>query len=108
MALPALPSLFGVAMCLLGVVVCLASARHGRRTAALVRAASVDRLDGVADGRLVRVSGTVRDTERPLTAPFSGSDCVACRAVVEERRPGSALLPTYVTLHDPAESTATT
>ena len=106
MALPALPSLFGVAMCLLGAAVCLASARHGWRTAALVRARSVDRLDGVADGTLARVSGTVRDTERTLTAPFSGTDCVACRAVVEERRPGSLLLPTYVTIHDPAESTA--
>jgi hypothetical protein len=106
MALPAFPSLFGVAMCLLGVVVCLVSARHGRRTAALVRAASVDRLDGVADGTLVRVSGTVRGAERTLTAPFSGVDCVACRAVVEERRPGSLLLPTYVTIHEPAESTA--
>jgi len=93
-------------MCLLGAVVCLASARHGWRTAALVRAAAVDHLDGVADGTLVRVSGTVRDAERTLTAPLSGTDCVACRAVVEERRPGALLLPTYVTIHDPAESTA--
>lgn len=106
MALPALSSLFGVAMLLLGVFVCLVSARHVRRTATLVRAETVARLDGVADGTLVRVAGTVADADRILTAPFSGTDCVAYRAVVEERRPGSLLLPTYVTIHDPARSTA--
>ena len=106
MALPALPSLFGVAMLLLGAVVCLVSGCHVWRTVALARAEAVDRIDGVADGSLVRVSGTVADADRTLTTPFSGSDCVACRTVVEERRPGALLLPTYVTIHDPARSTA--
>lgn len=109
MALPArsaLPPLLGVAMLLLGAVVCLVSGRHVWRTTSVVRAETVDRLDGVADGTLVRVSGPVADTERTLTAPFSGVDCVACRTVVEERRPGAFLLPTYVTIHDPARSTA--
>jgi hypothetical protein len=104
-ALPALPALFGVAMLLLGAFVCLVSARHLWRTAALVRADPVDRIDGVADGTLVRVSGTV-DAERTLTAPFSGVDCVACRAVVAERRPGALFLPTDVTIHEPTRSTA--
>jgi len=106
MALPALPALFGIAMLLVGAVVCLASGRHVWRTVAVARAEAVDRVDGVADGTLVRVSGTVADADRTLTAPFSGVDCVVCRAVVEERRPGAFLLPTYVTIHDPARSTA--
>jgi hypothetical protein len=105
MALPALPALtlFGVAVLLLGAFVCLVSARHLWRTAALARADPVDRIDGVADGTLVRVSGTV-DAERTLTAPFSGVDCVAYRAVIEERRPGSFLVPTDVTIHEPTRS----
>jgi len=108
MALPALsafPTLFGVAMLLLGAFVCLVSARHLWRTGALVRADPVDRIGGVADGALVRVSGTV-DAERTLTAPFSGADCVACRAVVEERRPGSFLVPTDVAIHESARGVA--
>lgn len=103
--LSALPALFGVAMLLLGAFVCLVSARHLWRTGALVRADPVGRIDGVTDGTLVRVTGTV-DAERTLTAPFSGVDCVAYRAIVEERRPGTLLLPTDVTIHEPARSTA--
>jgi hypothetical protein len=107
MALPALPALtlFGVVMLLLGAFVCLVSVRHLWRTAALAYADHVDRTDGVADGTLVRVSGAV-DAERTLTAPFSGVDCVAYRAVVEECRPGSFLLPTDVTIHEPTRSAA--
>ncbi|AXG10360.1 hypothetical protein [Haloplanus rubicundus] len=104
-ALPALPALFGVATLLLGAFVCLVSVRHLWRTAALARADPVDRIDGVAEGALVRVSGAV-DAERTLTAPFSGVDCVAHRAVVEERRPGAFFLPTDVTIHEPTRSTA--
>jgi hypothetical protein len=100
----ALPALFGVVMFLIGLFVCLVSGRHVWRTAALLRADTVDRLGGVDDGRLVRVTGTVEATESTLTAPFSGVDCVALRPVVEERRPGALLVPTYVTIHDPSAS----
>jgi len=106
MTLPALPALFGAVMLLIGVFVCLVSGRHVWRTAALFRADTVDRLGGDDDGRLVRVTGTVEAAGSTLTAPFSGVDCVALRSVVEERRSGAYLLPTYVTIHESARSTA--
>ena len=107
MALPALSAsaLFGLAALVAGAVVCLVSGRHVWRTVSLVRAEAVDRLDSVTNGSLVRVSGTVRAV-RTLTAPFSGADCVALRTVIEERRFGAYLFPTYVTVHESARSTA--
>ncbi|WP_251343607.1 hypothetical protein [Haloplanus halophilus] len=104
MALPTLPTLFGIGMLAVGLAVTLVSLRYVWRSSALVRADAVSRVDGVAEGSLVRLSGTVDAAGDTLDAPFSGVDCVALRPSVEERRIGAFLLPTYVTIHDPARS----
>jgi hypothetical protein len=104
MSLPSIPSPFGIAMLVVGLFVSLVSLRHVRRTTALLRAADVSRLDGRADGSLVRLTGTVEAGPDTIEAPFSGTDCVALRPTVEERRVGAFLLPTFVTIHDPARS----
>ncbi|WP_251330881.1 hypothetical protein [Haloplanus pelagicus] len=91
-------------MLALGLLVTLVSLRYVWRSTALVRADPVSSVDGVAEGTLVRLSGTVEAAGDTLEAPFSGVDCVALRPSVEERRFGSFLLPTYVTVHDPARS----
>ncbi|MFB6195279.1 MAG: hypothetical protein ABEI80_03845 [Haloplanus sp.] len=103
MALPSLSTTFGAAMLVVGLLVVAVSARHVWRTSAVLRADATERIEGVADGTLVRVSGTVEAADT-VTAPFSGAACVALRTVVEERRPGALLLPTYVTIHEPTES----
>jgi hypothetical protein len=104
MSLPSIPSPFGIAMLVVGLFVSLVSLRHVRRTTAISRAPDVSRLDGRADGSLVRLTGTVEAGSDTIEAPFSGADCVALRPSVEERRLGAFLLPTFVTIHDPARS----
>ena len=97
--------LFGVAMLLGGAVVLLASARYVWRASAVVRAATVDSLAGVASGSLVRLSGTAEPgDDDTLTAPFSGSHSLVLRYAVEERRLSPYLLPWFVTIHERAGS----
>jgi len=93
---------FGLAMAAVGVVVLAVSARYVWRATAVVRADDRDRVDGADDGALVRVSGTVEPVDgETFVAPFSGTDCVALRYSIEERRLGVPLpLPWYVTVHE--------
>ncbi|MFD1594490.1 hypothetical protein ACFR97_02880, partial [Haloplanus litoreus] len=100
------PSPFGIVVLAIGLFVSLVSLRHVWRSSALLRATAVSRIDGSPDGSLVRLSGTVEAGADTLDAPFSGVDCVALRSTVEERRFGAFLLPTYVTIDDPARSVA--
>lgn len=97
---PTLPTLFGAAMVLVGGVVLLVSARYVWRATAVYRAAPVDSIRGVDPGSLVRASGTAeRGDDGVVVAPFSGTDCVALRYAVEERRPSVVVLPWFVTVH---------
>ena len=97
------PSLFGLALLAVGLLITLVSLRYVWRSSSLLRAETVSRIDG-AEGALVRLTGTVEAEDESIEAPFSGVDCVVLRPVVEERRVGSFLLPTDVTIHDPARS----
>lgn len=63
----------------------------------------MSRIDG-KEGSLVRLTGTVEADCDLIEAPFSGVNCVVLRASVEERRFGSFLFPTYLTIHDPSRS----
>ncbi|WP_435117532.1 hypothetical protein [Halolamina sp. C58] len=98
--------LFAVAMLLAGAVVLLASARYVWRASAVVRADAADSLAGIDSGSLVRLSGTAEPgaDEELLTAPFSGTDSLALRYAVEERRLSPYLLPWFVTIHERAGS----
>jgi hypothetical protein len=97
--------LFGLVFVAVGAVVLLFSARYVWRATAVVRAASVDSLDGVDPGSLVRLSGTAEAGEADgLTAPFSGRASLALRYAVEERRLSPSLLPWFVTIHERAGS----
>jgi len=91
-------------MLAIGLFVTLVSLRYVWRASALLRATPVSRIEDAADGALVRVSGTVEATGETVSAPFSGIDCVALRTTVTERRLGSYLLPTDVTIHEPTQS----
>ena len=92
--------LFGLALGVSGLFALLVSARYVWRATAVLRANDVDSIDGLDQGTLVRVSGTVQSIGDPIAAPFSGSDCVALRYSVEERRLSPFFLPWFVTIHE--------
>ncbi|WP_135662378.1 hypothetical protein [Halorhabdus rudnickae] len=92
--------LFGLALGVVGLVVLLVSVRYVWRATAVLRAKDVDSIDELDQGRLVRVAGTIRAIENPITAPFSGVDCAALRYSIEERRLSLYLLPWFVTIHE--------
>jgi len=96
-------SVFGLVMLAIGLLITLVSLRYVWRSSALLRATTVSRIDD-AEGSLVRLTGTVEADGDLIEAPFSGVDCVTLRASVEERRLGSFLFPTDVTIHDPSRS----
>lgn len=80
-------------MLLLAAVAVAVSLRHATRGVRLVTA---DALTSASEpGDFVRTSGAVVTTDERLTAPFTGTDCVAVRFDVEERRVGSHYLPTW-------------
>jgi hypothetical protein len=98
---------FGAVMLVLGGVVLAVSARYVWRAGAVVRASVVESLADVPAGTLVRVTGTAQQGDaRPLSAPFSGRDCLALRYGVEERRLSPILLPWFVTIHEIAGADA--
>jgi hypothetical protein len=92
----------GVGMLLVGGLVLAVSARYVWRAAAVHRASTVAAVTAADPGTLVRVDGETVAEQAPLTAPFSGDDCVALRYAVEERRLSPALLPWNVVLHETA------
>ena len=105
MAVPgdlSLTTLFGLVMLLIGGFILLVSGRYIWRATAVVRAAELDAIGDATPGTLVRVSGTaVRNDADLIVAPFTGTECVALRYQVEERRIGLPNpLPWYVTIHD--------
>ena len=62
------------------------------------RIGDIDRQDPLEDGQVVAVTGTIHPLDRPLTAPFSGEECVVCEYdliahappdVPEQENPGS-------------------
>jgi len=94
--------LFGGAMLLVGGLVVAVSARYVWRATVVVRATDLDSLDNTDAGTLVRVTGDVTQSDGDvLAAPFSGTDCVAIRYQIEERRLSVLyLFPWYVTVHE--------
>lgn len=105
MALPGgltVTELFGGAMLLGGGLVLAVSARYVWRATAVVRATDLDNLGNTDDGTLARVTGDVAQSDGDvLAAPFSGTDCVALRYQIEERRLSVLyLFPWYVTVHE--------
>lgn len=111
MALPgglSLSELFGGAMLLVGGIVLVVSARYVWRATAVFRATELDSLTNSDAGTLVRVAGSVsRSDDELLVAPFSGSNCVALRYQIEERRLSVLyLFPWYVTVHEAAGAVA--
>lgn len=104
---PPAQSLFGIGMLVLGGVVLAVSARYVWRASAVLRATSVQSLQTVTDGTLVRVTGTASQGDKSLLeAPFSGRECLALRYSVEERRLSPVLLPWFVTIHEVAGADA--
>lgn len=62
------------------------------------RIGDIDRQDLLEDGKIVAVSGTIHPVDQPLTAPFSGEECLVCEydliahappGVPEQENPGS-------------------
>jgi len=105
MALPGgltIAELFGGAMLLVGGLVLLVSGRYVWRATAVVRATAREKIADSDAGTLVRISGDVtQNGDNLLVAPFSGTDCVALRYQIEERRLSFLyLLPWYVTVHE--------
>lgn len=87
------PSLFGGVMLLLSAVVVAFSLRHAVRGFRLVAA---DPLSSASEtGEFVRTSGSVVTTTDRLTAPFTGTACVAVQFEVEERGVGPYYLPSW-------------
>lgn len=81
-----LSTVFGGLLLAVGAVVLAVSGRYVRRATAVSRAPALDSLAAATPGQWCRVTGTVALDEDPITAPFSGADCVAVRYGVEERR----------------------
>jgi hypothetical protein len=100
-------SVFGIAMILLGAVVLVFSGRHVWRALTVRRATAADSVQSADPGALLSLTGTVEPgNPDPLTAPFSGRDCVALRYAVEERRVTPTVFPGFVTIHETAGSVA--
>lgn len=105
MALPGgltIAEVFGGAMLLVGGFVLVVSARYVWRATAVIRATDREYLDTSDAGTLTRISGDVtQNNGESLVTPFSGTDCVALRYQIEERRLSFLyLLPWYVTVHE--------
>jgi hypothetical protein len=99
--------LFGVLLAIGGVVILAFSGRYVWRATGIYRADPVSTLEGASCGALVRVSGTAQQgNANLLNAPFSGTDCLALRYAIEERRLSPSLLPWFVTIHELAGSDA--
>jgi len=99
--------LFGVFLIAIGSIVLAFSGRYVWRATSIYRAASISTLGETAPGTLVRISGTAQQGDADLlSAPFSGSDCLALRYAIEERRLSPYLLPWFVTIHELAGSGA--
>jgi hypothetical protein len=94
--------LFGGAMLLVGGFVLVVSARYIWRATAVIRATERTELNTSDAGTLTRISGDVtQNNGESLVAPFSGTDCVALRYQIEERRLSVLyLFPWYVTVHE--------
>lgn len=111
MALPTeltVAGLFGGAMLIIGSFVLVVSARYIWRATAVVRATDREYLDTSDAGTLTRISGDVtQHNGESLVAPFSGTDCVALRYQIEERRLSVLyLFPWYVTVHEATDAVA--
>ena len=99
--------LFGVVLAAGGAIVLAFSGRYVWRATSIYRTPSVSTFGETAPGTLVRVSGTAQQGDADLlSAPFSGSGCLALRYAVEERRLSPFLLPWFVTIHELAGSGA--
>jgi len=97
--------LFGVVLAAGGAIVLAFSGRYVWRATSIYRGASVSTLGETTPGTLVCISGTVQQSDADLlSAPFSGSGCLALRYAVEERRLSPFLLPWFVTIHELAGS----
>lgn len=88
-------------MLAVGAVVVAVTGRYVWRASGVVRADPLPEPVHRRVGALVRVTGSLEtDDAAPLTAPFSGTRCLALRYAVEERRVSICLLPWYVTIHE--------
>ncbi|MFC6941253.1 hypothetical protein ACFQE8_14985 [Salinirubellus sp. GCM10025818] len=99
--------LFGALLAIGGVVILAFSGRYVWRATGIYRADPVSALEGTSRGALVRVSGAAQQGNADLlSAPFSGTDCLALRYAIEERRLSPSLLPWFVTIRELAGSAA--
>ena len=95
-------TLFGAAMALGGALMLGLGIRHVWRASKVLRAPGPDEADA-ADASIVRLRGTVAEHgEELVEAPFSGTEVVVERHVVEERQlnPSVPVLPWDVVLEE--------
>lgn len=78
------PALLVALLGLVAVAFLADGVRHGRRAYRVYRNDPVDVASAANASGVVEVEGTVESHEVTLVAPFTGTECVACRYEVEE------------------------
>ncbi|GAB3685579.1 hypothetical protein GCM10028857_16310 [Salinarchaeum chitinilyticum] len=100
-------TLFGAGLAFVGALMALLGFRHVWRASSVLRAPHADEPEA-ADAAMVRYDGTVAGAggADPVEAPFSGTESVVVRHVVEERQinPGVWILRWDVVIEEGVES----